>query len=51
MNTARITITPKATPTMINRLFTSKLPTSQIKRDGKRLGKELEEGFKGKIRK
>jgi len=47
--TAITTIIPKATPTITNRLFISKLSTSQLKVDSKRLGKELEEGFKGKI--
>lgn len=40
---------PKTTPTMINRLFIPKLSSTQIKSDGSGLGKELEEGFKGKI--
>jgi hypothetical protein len=47
--TARTTIIPKTTPTMINRLFIPKLSITQIKSDGSELGKELEEGFKGKI--
>ena len=34
---------------MINRLFILKLSTSQLKTDSKKLGKELEERFKGKI--
>ena len=40
---------PKATPTMMNRLFILKLSSSQLKTNSKKLGKELEERFKGKI--
>ncbi len=40
---------PKATPTMTNRLFISRSITTQLKSDGKRLGEELEEGFKWKL--
>ena len=47
--TARVTIIPKTIPTITNRLFISKSVTIQLKSDCKRLGKELEERFKGKI--
>ena len=40
---------PKVTPTMTNRLFISRSVTTQLKSDGKRLGEELEEGFKEKL--
>jgi hypothetical protein len=42
MITASVTIIPKTTPTMMNRLFISKIETSQLKRDAIELGKELE---------
>ncbi len=42
MNTASATIIPKTTPTMMNRLFISKIEATQIKRDVLASSKDME---------
>ena len=42
MKTASATIIPKTTPTMMNRLFISKIEATQIKRDALASSKDME---------
>jgi hypothetical protein len=44
------TAMPKIIPTIINRLFIPKAFTAQLKIDCERLGTDMEEYFKGKIK-